>query len=313
MEHERDVERTSASTDWAGIYPAALTMFSSNGDLDETATRNHYAWLVADGADGLVVGGTSGEFISLTGPERCRIVELAVEASSGRVPVIAGTGSFSTRETIRLTRFAEAAGADGAIVILPYYQRPSITEILDHYREVARASGIPLMAYNNPTNSNAPALETSHLLSLHAEGVVTAVKSTFPTVHQVHELRAALEPSFRVFYGSFMAPLEGLAGGAHGWISGILNVVLPAARRLHEAIKTSDLAAARAAWASILPIKQLYTSKPVGDVSDLAIYRAILDARGLHGGSCRAPLANLTADARTVLTRRLQDGGDAST
>ena len=200
------------------------------------------------------------------------------------------------------------AGADGAIVILPYYQRPAIAEILDHFRQVARASEIPLMAYNNPTNANAPALETDHLRALHAESVVTAVKSTFPTVHQVHELRAGLDPSFRVFYGSFMAPLEGFAGGADGWISGILNVVLPEARRLHRAIVESDLAAARAAWGSILPIKQIYTSKLFGDASDLAIYRAILDSRGLHGGSCRAPLANLTADQHSTLARVLQGG-----
>jgi 4-hydroxy-tetrahydrodipicolinate synthase len=289
------------SAAWAGIFPAALTMFSARGKLDEGATRRHMEWLISEGADGLVVGGTSGEFISLTEAERVRLIALAVDAAVGRVPIIAGTGYFSTRETIRLTRIAEAAGAAGAIVILPYYQRPSVNEIVDHYRSIASATGLPIMAYNNPTNANAPALEIEHLAQLHREGVVTAVKSTFPTVHQVHELRAGLDPSFRVFYGSFMAPLEGLAGGAHGWISGILNVVLPQARQLYEAIAASDLAAARAAWASILPIKQLYTLRQLGDASDLAIYRAILDIRGVHGGHSRAPLANLDRERRRVL------------
>jgi 4-hydroxy-tetrahydrodipicolinate synthase len=105
------------------------------------------------------------------------------------------------------------------------------------------------------------------------------------------------DEGFRVFYGSFMAPLEGLAGGAHGWISGILNVVLADAKALIAAMAVGDLAAAREAWARILPVRQLYTTRALGDVSDLVIYRAILDLRGRHGGHSRLPLRPLSADA----------------
>jgi dihydrodipicolinate synthase/N-acetylneuraminate lyase len=292
---------------WAGVFPAALTMFTSSGDLDDRATRQHFESLVAEGADGLVVGGTSGEFIALDDRERRRVIELAVEAVAGRIPVIAGTGYFSTTQSVALTRFAAEAGADGAIVILPYYQRPTIGETLDHFRVVGRDGSLPVMVYNNPTNSGAPALEPDHLRTLHDEAVVVAVKSTFPTVHQIHELRAHIAPTFRVFYGSFMAPLEGLAGGAHGWISGILNVVTPAARRLADAVERSDLVAARTAWAEILPIKELYTRQPLGNVGDLSIYRAIIDARGGWGGHSRAPLAALTTDQRQRLVQWLRE------
>ena len=209
---------------WRGIFPAALTMFDRQGGLDEDATSAHLDRLIAAGAHGVVVGGTSGEFIGLTERERLRLVEVAVAAVAGRVPVIAGTGWFSTHETIALTRAAADAGADGAIVILPYYQKPTVAEIMEHFRAVGRASPIPVMVYNNPANSSAPPLEAAHLGELYADGYVHAVKSTFPTVHQVHEVRAVTDEGFRVFYGSFMAPLEGMAGGAHGWISGILNV-----------------------------------------------------------------------------------------
>lgn len=291
---------------WAGVVPAGLTMFDSSGRLDEAASRRHFEWLVETGADGLVVGGTSGEFIALSSAERRRVIELAVEAAAGRVPVIAGTGSFGTRDTIELTQDARRIGADGAIVILPYYQRPTIDETLDHFRAVGSEGGLPIMAYNNPANANAIVLETEHLARLHQAGAIVAVKSTLPTVHQVHELRAHLAPTFRVFYGSFMAPLEGLAGGAHGWISGILNVVLPDAARLVQAIAASDLAAARSAWASILPVKELYTGRVLGSVSDLSIYRAILDARGGWGGSSRLPTQGLTGEQRTQLDRYLR-------
>jgi 4-hydroxy-tetrahydrodipicolinate synthase len=291
---------------WAGVFPAALTMFTTSGALDGPATRRHFEWLIDQGSEGIVVGGTSGEFIALDMSERRQVIELGVAAAAGRVPVIAGTGYFSTQQTVDLTRFAADAGADGAIVILPYYQRPSVSETLAHFRALRAATALSVMVYNNPTNANAIGLGSGDLARLHGEGVAQAVKSTFPTVHQVHELRARLDESFRVFYGSFMAPLEGLAGGAHGWISGILNVAVPEARRLVAAVAASDLEAARAAWASILPIKAIYTEKLLGDASDLAIYRAILDARGGWGGTPRAPLRGLDGAARHKLQVALQ-------
>ena len=284
------------SLPWRGIYPAALTMFDRQGGLDEEATAAHLDRLITAGAHGVVVGGTSGEFIGLTERERVRLVEVAVGAVAGRVPVIAGTGWFSTRETISLTRAAADAGADGAIVILPYYQKPTVAEIMEHFRAVGRASPIPVMVYNNPANSSAPPLEAAQLRELYSDGYAHAVKSTFPTVHQVHEVRAATDDGFRVFYGSFMAPLEGMAGGAHGWISGILNVVTADAVTLWNAMQASDLAAARAAWARILPIKELYTKQPLGPASDLAIYRAMLRLRGQVAGYCRAPLLDLAPE-----------------
>jgi 4-hydroxy-tetrahydrodipicolinate synthase len=295
--------------DWQGIYPAALTMFDAEGRLDEEATAAHLDRLIGAGANGLVVGGTSGEFVSLTDPERQRLIDVAVGAARGRVPVIAGTGWFSTAETIRLTRYAASAGASGAIVILPYYQKPTVPEIMEHFRAVGRSSPIPIMIYNNPANSGAPPLEAPHIRELYEGGFAQAVKSTFPTVHQVHELRAEVDDGFRVFYGSFMAPLEGMAGGAHGWISGILNVATADAAELWRAMQASDLDRARAAWRRILPVKYLYTRQPLGPASDLAIYRAMLRLRGQVAGYCRAPLLDLTPNQVDRLRELLEMSG----
>jgi len=296
----------TARVDWAGIYPASLTMFTASGDLDDDAMARQLDRLIAEGAHGVVVGGTSGEFIGLTDAERRHLIDVAVAAVNHRIPVIAGTGHFSTAETIRLTDYAATAGADGAIVILPYYQRPTEGELLEHFRAIGRATDLPIMVYNNPANSAAPPLSAAALRTLYEEGAAVAVKSTFPTVHQVHEVRALTDEGFRVFYGSFMAPLEGMAGGAHGWISGILNVATPDAVALWNAMQASDLAAARAAWARILPIKRLYTDNPLGPVSDLAIYRAMLRLRGETAGYCRAPLRELSAEQETRLRTLLE-------
>ncbi|GAA0411724.1 4-hydroxy-tetrahydrodipicolinate synthase [Acrocarpospora corrugata] len=294
-----------ATTIWGGIFPAALTMFDARGRLDEDASAAHVDWLIGQGAHGVVVAGTSGEFISLSGAERRRLFEVTVKAAAGRVPVIAGTGAFGTAETVELTRGAAEAGAAGAIVILPYYQRPHREEVLAHFRAVGRAAEIPIMVYNNPANSGTEPLTAAYLATLYREGAAQAVKSTFPTVHQVHEARAATDEGFRVFYGSFMAPLEGMAGGAHGWVSGILNVVTPDAVALWDAVRRGDLPAARSAWARILPIKYLYTQQPLGPVSDLAIYREMLTMRGLPGGHSRTPLLPLTPAQRETLARLL--------
>ncbi|MBF6604988.1 MAG: dihydrodipicolinate synthase family protein [Chloroflexi bacterium] len=295
--------------DWQGIFPAVLTIFDRSGRIDDTAMATHIDRLVNEGATGLVVGGTSGEFILLDDVERVRVIEIAVAAAGGRVPVIAGTGYASTAQTVSVTRRAAAIGADGAIVILPYFLRPTEPEVMDHFAAVGRASPIPVMLYNNPANSAAPALEVPRIHALFAAGLLQAVKSTFPTVHEVHELRAELPPEFRVFYGSFMAPLEALAGGADGWISGILNVATPDAVAMRRAMCVGDLDGARAAWRRILPIKLLYTRQQVGPAGDLPIYRAILHLRGLEGGASRSPVHDLSTDQVRVVRELLHPIG----
>jgi 4-hydroxy-tetrahydrodipicolinate synthase len=303
-----------APSSWSGVFPASLTMFDAAGAIDEAAMRAQLERLVREGAHGIVVAGTSGEFIALADDERRRLFEVAVETVAGRVPVIAGTGTASTASTIALTRDAGSIGADGAIVILPYYQRPSIVEVMEHLHAVGRTSPVPVLAYNNPANSAAPALDAHHLAELHRDGHAVGVKSTFPTVHEIHEARALLDDDFRVFYGSFHAPLEAMAGGAHGWISGILNVVLGDALELWAAVGASDLDRARTAWSRIAPLRRLYTERPLGAVSDLALWRAVLDLRGHVGGHCRRPILDLDEPRRerlrTLLLASIATGGE---
>jgi dihydrodipicolinate synthase/N-acetylneuraminate lyase len=301
---------TSRPLTWGGIYPAALTMFDRHGALDCDAFAAHLDHLVVSGAHGVVVAGTSGEFVSLTEAERRQVIEIAVATVAGRIPVVAGTGFSSTSATLALTQVADDLGADGVIVILPYFVIPTVAEIMEHFRALRRVTSLPIMVYNNPRNSAAPPLSSADLAVLYADGVVQAVKSTFPTVHQVHELRHATDDDFRVFYGSFVAPLEGFTAGAHGWISGILNVAVTEALELWQAVAVDrDLDAAQRAMAKILPLKYLYTQSILGAASDLVIYRALLDLRGQHGGHSRAPLAGLRPDQRAHLAEYAEKHG----
>lgn len=132
-----------------GIFPAGMTFFDEQGNLDETATRTHWRWLVEQGIDGLVVAGTSGEFIALTMDERARLFRWAVEEFGGKIPIIASTGHFATKWTVEMSQRAQDAGADALIVILPYYSRPPVSFVLEHYRTVRRHTDRPIMLYNN--------------------------------------------------------------------------------------------------------------------------------------------------------------------
>ncbi|WP_431896266.1 dihydrodipicolinate synthase family protein [Nonomuraea sp. bgisy101] len=289
-----------------GVWPAALTMFAADGSLDERATAEHLDWLVEQGAHGLVVGGTSGEFVAMSGAERRRLLEVALDAVGERVPVLAGTGAYSTAETVELTLHAERARASAALVVLPYYQRPTPREIVGHYRAVAKACRLPVWVYNIPANAAVPPLPVAELARLHEEGVVHGVKSTLPTVHEVHELRAATGDGFSVFYGGFAAPLEAMAGGAHGWISGLLNVTTAAGAGLWEAMRHGDLHGARDRWARLLPLRRLVTDPVVRGASDLAIYRGLLRLWGRPAGYCRAPLRDLDREELARLERAWQ-------
>ena len=220
-----------------GIFPAALTMFDRDNNLDEDATARHWEWLIENQkADGLVITGTSGEFIALSDEERLRAFKLAQRVVSGRVPVIFGSGHYSTKLTIKLSEEAQKCGADALIVILPYYQRPSKPAVIEHFRRVRKATSVPIMLYNNPNNSACVELNPCEIAQLVEEDVVHMVKSTFGTVEPVHDLSYLVGDRMAIFYGSFLAAYEGFCAGAHGWISGVLNVVTGAAKAMRQAI-----------------------------------------------------------------------------
>jgi 4-hydroxy-tetrahydrodipicolinate synthase len=294
-----------------GIFPAALTMFDQDDNLDEAATAQHWDWLITNRhVDGLVIAGTSGEFIALTPAERVRLFRLAKEVVDGRVPTVFGSGHYSTKITIDLSQEAQKYGADALIAILPYYQRPSKTEVLEHYRALRKSTSVPIMLYNNPLNTACAEVTPLEIARLVEEDIVHMVKSTFGTVEPVHDLSDLVGDHMAIFYGSFLAGYEGLCAGAHGWISGILNVVAKTARQMFDAVVLdNDAQRGLKIWKKILPIVHLYTHGQLGPVSDLAIYRSILNFWGLKGGFCRRPILPLGPGAESTLRGLLEKSG----
>lgn len=293
-----------------GIFPAALTFFDEQERLNEEETARHWDWLIGQGVDGLVIAGTSGEFIALNEEERLRLFRLAQEIVGGRVPVIYGAGHYSTWHTQKLCESAEKQGADALILILPYYQRPPKSAVVQHYRDVRKSTTLPIMLYNNPANTACVDLSPVEIAQLVDEGVLQMVKSTYETVVPIHDLKYLVNDRMAIFYGSFLAAYEGLLAGAHGWISGILNVVPAAARELYTAaVEERDVDKAFRIWNLILPVVHLYTHRYLGSVPDLVIYRSILKLWGRQGGFSRRPFYPLTSEQEERLKIWMERSG----
>ncbi|HLJ15322.1 MAG TPA: dihydrodipicolinate synthase family protein [Bryobacteraceae bacterium] len=295
---------------FCGIFPAALTMFDKENNLDEDGCARHWEWLIRQGVDGLVIAGTSGEFIALENQERLRLFQLAKEVCGGRVPLIFGSGHYSTKYTIEMSEAAEKLGADGIIVILPYYQKPYKPAVIRHYRDLRRAVDLPIMLYANPANSACVDLTPREIAQLVDEDVLHMVKATYETVVPIHDLRFLMDGKMAIFYGSFQAPFEAFAARADGWISGILNVAPKAAKAMYQAtVIENDAKRGFEIWKRILPLVHLYTHQLVGPVSDLATYRSILNFWGLKGGYSRNPFYPLDREQEQRLRGLLEKSG----
>jgi dihydrodipicolinate synthase/N-acetylneuraminate lyase len=237
-----------------GICASTVTPFDEHGDLQLDLLPAHIDWILAEGANAISPLGSSGEFSAMEMDDRRRVLEAAIDACNGRVPVVAGTHAYSTRHTIELSKHAERAGADALLIVPPFYMAPTPSQTLDHYRRIAEAVTIPVVLYHN-IPLTAIDLTTEHLLTLHEERAIGAVKMSNPEPDRICQLLQATHGDLPIYAGIDTVAFEGLCHGAHGWISGIPSVVPRAARKLYELIaEAGDLAAAREHWRKLAPL-----------------------------------------------------------
>ncbi len=212
------------SQGFQGSLVALVTPFR-NGTVDEAKLRELVEFHVTHGTDGLVPCGTTGESPTLTHDEHHRVVEIVVEAAGGRVPVVAGTGSNATSEAVDLTRHAERSGAAGALVVNPYYNKPTQEGLYRHFRTVAEAVQIPILVYNIASRT-AVNVETDTLARLARDcRNVVGVKEASGSLDQMSHVIAACGPDFAVLSGDDNLTLPLLALGGRGVISVIANIV----------------------------------------------------------------------------------------
>lgn len=258
---------------------AMITPFTADGDLDLEAARRHAASLVADGCDGLVLSGTTGESPTTTDEEKTALLRAVREAVGASVPLVAGVGSSDTRHTVRLAREAEAAGADGLLVVTPYYSRPPQAAVEAHFLRVAEATGLGLMLYDIPGRTGTR-IEPATLLRLAEHPRVLAVKDCSYDLLAATKVMARSSLAYYSGCEELNLPLYAL--GASGYVSTVANVAPRQMRAPLDAFDAGDTAeAARLNGLTVGLVEAMMSCGLPGTVTA----KALLDA-----GPVREPL-----------------------
>ena len=204
-----------------GSYTVCVTPFDAEGRVDLDSLRRYVDWQIAEGVHGLIPLGSTGEFLSLTRDERAAVAETVITQTAGRVPVLIGTAAEWTDEAVALSREAESLGADGVMLVPPYYSSPTEAELVAHFTKVAEALSIPVMLYNNPFTANVD-LSAALVGRLSQVDNISYIKDTSKNVHRVTELLEACQGRMTVFAGYY--PWESHLAGAEGYSSVMSNI-----------------------------------------------------------------------------------------
>ena len=287
----------------SGSLVAIVTPMKDDGALDLPGLKTLIDWHVAEGTDGIVIVGTTGESPTVDVSEHCLLIEKAIEFAAGRVPVIAGAGGNATREAIELTKFAARAGARYVLSVVPYYNKPTQEGLYRHFRAIAESSDVPVLLYNVPSRTVAD-LSNETVLRLAAVKNIVGIKESTSSIERVTELMARMPRDFMVFSGNDDAALAYVLLGANGVISVTANV---APRLMHEMIvaaRASDNKKAIALNNRLLPLhKHLFVeTNPIPA-------KWALQRMGKIAGGLRLPLVPLSPAHHETVAGALRAAG----
>jgi 4-hydroxy-tetrahydrodipicolinate synthase len=251
----------AAMAQFRGSFTALVTPFKNGGGLDEGAMRGLVSWQIAEGSNGLVPVGTTGESPTLTHDEHNKVVEWCVKEANGRVPVIAGAGSNSTTEAVALARHAEKAGADAVLVVTPYYNKPTQEGMYHHFKAVNDAIGIPIFIYNIPPRSVVD-MSVETMTRLFELKNIAGVKDATANLARVSQQRHAMGPDFIQMSGEDMTALAYMAAGGHGCISVTANIAPKPCAELMAAVLKGDYAAGLTIQDRLVPLHDAIFKEP---------------------------------------------------
>jgi 4-hydroxy-tetrahydrodipicolinate synthase len=285
-----------------GAIVAIITPFK-NGKVDEEALRKLIEFQIENGTSGIVPCGTTGESATLTHEEHDRVIEITIDAVKKRIPVIAGTGSNSTAEALRLTKHACEAGADGALIVCPYYNRPTQEGLYQHYKAIAEEVPLPIVVYNIPGRTGVN-LNPDTLARLAKIPNIVGVKEAAGSIKQMSDIIGLCDPDFDVLSGDDAFTLPLLALGGKGIISVISNVAPADMAEMVSAFEAGDLEKARRLHYKMIPlIDSLFVeTNPVP-------VKAALSMMGMIEYELRLPLCKLTQGSYDRLKKAMIDYG----
>jgi 4-hydroxy-tetrahydrodipicolinate synthase len=286
-----------------GTYTVLVTPFTADGNaVDHAALKQLVDFQIAEGIHGLIPLGSTGEFLSVTPDERRAIVETVVTAAAGRVPVLIGTGGEWTRDVVAMSREAEAQGADGVMIIPPFYSVPTEDELYVHYKAVADAISIPIMLYNNPATANVDMLPET-IVRLSTIPNCCYIKESTLDVTRVRDIVRLCGERMTVFAG--VLGFESFWMGAEGWVAVCSNVAPHLSAELFNASRDRrDLDEATSIHRTLLPLLPW-----VGGPRYVAGTKAALAMMGMPMGPPRAPRLPLPEKDRPALRKALAEMG----
>ncbi len=282
-------------TAWTGCGTAMVTPFTKTGALDEPALRRLTRRQIEGGIHFLVPCGTTGENPTLAHRERIRVVEIVVEETAGRVPVLAGAGGYNTAEVIDLAEEMQRAGASGILSVTPYYNKPTQEGLFQHYRAIAEHVELPIIVYNVPARTGCN-VEVATEVRLASIPGIAGVKEASGNMAQIAEVCRAVPGDFVVLSGDDALTLPCMAVGGRGIISVASNEVPSAMVEMVEAAESGDYSRARTLHKKLLPLMQVnfVESNPIP-------VKAALAMMGLIEERYRLPLVPLSDSSRARL------------
>jgi 4-hydroxy-tetrahydrodipicolinate synthase len=286
-----------------GSLVAIVTPMHEDGTLDIAALRALIDWHVAEGTDGIVVVGTTGESPTVDFDEHCELIRVAVEHSAGRIPVIAGTGANCTREAIELTAQAKAIGADACLLVTPYYNKPTQEGLYRHFRAVAEAVDIPQIVYNVPGRTGCD-LANETTLRLASIPNIVGIKDATGSLERNADLIRRAPAGFAIYSGDDATALGCMLLGGRGVISVTANV---APRQMHEmcaAAFAGELSRARDINQSLFPLHQ----KLFVEANPIPV-KWVLQQMGRIRGGIRLPLTPLSDIHHETLRTAMRSAG----
>jgi 4-hydroxy-tetrahydrodipicolinate synthase len=286
-----------------GSIVAIVTPMHADGSLDYPGLRKLIDWHIAEGTDGIVIVGTTGESATVSVEEHCELIKLAVEHTKGRIPIIAGTGGNSTDEAIRLTQYAKDVGADAALLVVPYYNRPTQEGMYRHFKAIAEAVDLPVILYNVPGRTVAD-MSNETVLRLAKIPNIVGLKDATGNIGRGSELLRLAPKSFAVYSGDDPTAMALMFCGGAGNISVTANVAPRAMHELCVAAMNGEVAKAVEINNKVIPLHAKLFVEP----NPVPVKWAMAEM-GLMPAGLRLPLAPLAAEFHDTVRAAMREAG----
>jgi len=286
-----------------GIIPAMITPMNDSEEIDEAGIRELINYLIDSGVHGIFICGSQGESYALTEEEKKRIINIAVDEVNGRVSVYAGTGATTTKASIRLSKYAEDAGADAVTIVTPYFIRPSQDELYMHYRRIAESIDIPVLIYNNPRRTGVN-LEAETVRRLAEIDNIVGIKDSSGDLTLTAQYIMECPKEFAVLAGRDSLILATLLYGGKGAVAATANVAPKLVVEIYESFMRGDLEKARELQFKLLPLRLAFN---LGTFP--AVVKEAMNILKRPSGPARSPVSSLPEDKRQRLKSILKGIG----